>query len=737
MRNLLGRLHARPPEELARIAAFWQVPLTSSDRHASVATLYRALSDPRAVRAVWDRLDPDERDLVRWLALSEGEPPTLADLATSLSRPLDATRQIAARLYRVGILVREGDDDPLPLGAVPRLFLPRELALLFRRVQDEIEAGDLSTTPLRALLALLDDAEIEEAAEIWGLRVIPGLRQRDELSRRVLRQVADPDRIAGVAAKRRGDAARIWNRVRSEPDHTPVSLADAAAAAGLDGPSAAVGQRLRRALAELETALLVWHTYRPDGSRWLFIPAEIRAPRPADLTDLPPLQPVAEETLEPVAWRHPDALAWDLLTMLREMTSFDLPVWHEAADLPRPWLRRLNGRLWNRDADGPSPGYLDLLLALAVAEGLLDRPVDRDGDADRRIGAITLAPGLRRWRDRTFADQTGRLLWWWLDNEEWIEGAAAGAVEVWGADWRGARRKLLTLLTSSGSGIEIGVWYALDSVTARIAALDPDLLGTTFTMASARQGRGADDEGGREAAIAEIAGVALETAFSWFGLVDLTDIPGHARAVRINASAAALAARGVRPDEPAADGPPLTVSAEGAIDLSAPTPLRVWSLSAFAEPERLAQVSRYRLSADAVARALAAGFEVEQIAEFLTRQSGAPLQPVLGDRLVAWARDYRRVRVQRALILTPDVRESRAGLERTATEAGFVTHSLADDAILLEMPPPTDSDPDPEERVMALLRANGHAPQRTSAHPRSLHRREDDAVLPNSGAGER
>jgi hypothetical protein len=736
MRNLLGRLHARPPEELARIADFWQVPLTSGDRHAMVATLYRALSDPRAVRAVWDRLDADERDLVRWLALSEDEPPTLADLATSLQRPLDATRQIAARLYRVGILVREGDDEPLPLGAVPRLFLPRELALLFRRVQDEIEAGDLSTTPLRALLALLDDAEIEEAAEIWGLRVIPGLRQRDELSRRVLRQVADPDRIAGVAAKRRGDAARIWNRLRAEADNAPVSLADAATAAELNGPAAAAGQRLRRALAELETALLVWHTYRPDGSRWLFIPAEIRAPRSPDPTDLPPLQAVAEETLEPVAWRHPDALAWDLLTLLRELTASDLPVWHEPADLPRAWLRRLNGRLWNRDADVPTRGYLDLLLSLAVAEGLLDRPVDRDGATDRRVGAVTLAPGLRRWRDRSFADQTGRLIWWWLDNEEWVEGAAADAVEVWGADWRGARRKLLGLLAGSGSGLEMGVWYALDSVTARIAALDPDLLGTTFTVASARQGRGADDEGGREAAIAQIAGIALETAFAWFGLVDLTDISGHARAVRVNPAAAALAAREARPDDPAVDGPPLTVSAEGAIDLHAPTPLRVWSLSAFAEPERLAQVSRYRLSADAVARALAAGFEVEQIAEFLARQSGAPLPPELADRLGNWARGYRRVRLQRAVILTPDDRESRAALERIGAGAGFTTHALGDDAVLLELPPPTEADPDPEERMMALLRANGHAPQRARGHP-PLHRRDDDALLHGGGPSDR
>ena len=65
MRNLLGRLHARSPAELARIAAFWQVPLGGGDRHAQIGALYRTLIDPRAVRSAWERLGPDDRALVR------------------------------------------------------------------------------------------------------------------------------------------------------------------------------------------------------------------------------------------------------------------------------------------------------------------------------------------------------------------------------------------------------------------------------------------------------------------------------------------------------------------------------------------------------------------------------------------------------------------------------------------------------------------------------------------------
>src|SRR5690606_26884227 len=151
-RNLLGRLNARSPEELARIAAAWSVPLTGADRLGHVSRLYRALTDPRTVRDCWDRLPEDERAMVRLLAVSEETALTLPELATHLGISEAEARQIAVRLYHKAIIAREGDDEPLPVGVLPRLFLPRELTSLFRRVQDEIEAGDVSGTPLRALL---------------------------------------------------------------------------------------------------------------------------------------------------------------------------------------------------------------------------------------------------------------------------------------------------------------------------------------------------------------------------------------------------------------------------------------------------------------------------------------------------------------------------------------------------------------------------------------------------------
>lgn len=682
MRNLLGRLHARSAAELARIAAFWQIPGASGDRHTQVGALYRVLIDPRAARSAWDRLAPDERELVRLLAIGETRTaPTLRELAARLDLTETEVRETALRLYRIGILAREGDDDPLPVGEAPRLFLPRELALIFRRLQDEIDAGDLSDTPLRALLELFDDAEVEEAAAIWGIRVVPGLRERAAISKRLLQQVTDSARVAAIAARQRRDAARLWQAVRWAEG--PVPLATVAAEIGLAGDDPRSGQRLRQALADLETALLVWHTYRPDGSRWLFIPNEIRSPRPAVTPTLPPLAPVAAPALEAPAYRPPDALAWDLLTLLRDLAQPGAPRWSREGTPPRARLRALNRRLWHRGAETPPVGYLEFLLALGLAEGLVAGSGDPD---DAVLVADPRSPAIRRWRERGFAAQSERLRWWWLASDEWIEGRARDAVAVWGADWRGARRKLLTLLAAPEIDLVVDTWYTMESVVARIAAHDPDLLGATFTAATARQTESAD---GRAAAIAEVVTIELVTAFAWFGLVELAIIPGHAQALRLTEQGRLVSQDAPSQDLPsgeAAGGPALVVSDDGGIALQRPSPLQVWSISAFADLVELAAVSRYRLSAESLTRALAAGFDLDHVTAFLTRQSHATLPDQVAKQLGAWARGYRRVRLHHAMLLTLDDATALKEIAQIAAAAGLTSQTLDPTTLLIALP---------------------------------------------------
>jgi hypothetical protein len=708
MRNLLGRLHARPAADIDRIAAWWRVPLGggggTGDRGGGIGLLYRWMTDPIAARDAWARLAADEAALVRALVDDPDHGATVPEIAAALRCDPAAARDVAIRLYRTGLLAREGDEAELPLGELPRLFLPRELALLFRRVLDEIDLGDRSATPLRALVEWLDDGEIEDAAEAWGVPAAPGARQRGEVTRRLLRHAADPERIARVVATLPRDARRLWEAVLTAGGEGSIPLSAALEAADLAADDPPGSARRRAALETLERRLLVLPTYGADGQRLLFVPPEILSPSPPPAPPLPPAEPLPDDAVPDHPARHPDALAWDLMTLLRDVAAGG---WPAHGSPPRGRLRGLNRRLWLRGPDSPPTGYVSFLLALAAAEGLV---AEDDGDPP----TLRLGANGRAWRDMSFPDQTRRLRDRWLAFPDRVEAAGRGDVSVWGVDWRSARARLLALLGDPLVGLTDGVWLPLDAVAARIAAHDPDLLGPAFTAATARLGVEAaygSDEDARAAATAEVVGGALATAFDWFGLVETASAPARRqRAVRLTGFGRVAAGGGSLPaprHEGAGDGPPLAVAADGLIRLLRPSPLRIWVLSAFAEQEALGPEPTYRLSEAALARAINAGFDLERVVSFLARQAGDPLPAELEAQVRAWARGVRRVRARRGLLLVPDDPTDRGAVTTAAREHGWTAEPHGDGVLVLV---PADL-PDPDEAVLAALRAAGLSPR--------------------------
>jgi hypothetical protein len=714
MRNLLGRLHARRLPELLRIAEAWSVPLYVESKSEVVGALYRAMIDPRTMRDVWDRLDPPERAMVTALTdASDAEmAPTVDELAARLEVAAPEAREMALRLYRAGILARDGDDEPLPIGAVPRLLLPRELALQVRRIQDEMAAGNLAQSPLRVLLELLDDAELEAAAKIWGLRTVPGVVRRRDLAVRLLRLVNDPTRVERVVRGRGRDAGAVWKAVNAAPG--PVPLTDVAAGAGLGGSDTVAVSRLRAALAELEGALLVWHAYRSDGTRWLFVPTEIRNPRESQASVLPELVPIEIEQGAAPTWRHPDAVAWDLLTLLRIVSSPQTPVWEASESPPRWLLRAVAPRLWFGGKDGPPVGYLELLQALALVEGVLTI------DDDSRPRRIVAGPHARGWRGSAFNAQTIRLRERWLRLPRWVEGEPADAVDVWGADWRGMRPRLLTALADPEIGMIPILWATLESAASRLAARHPRLLGPSFTAATARlggeAGAGVDQEEARAAALSDVVALELGGPFVWFALAETVDRPGQARAIRLTETGVALAKRQPEPaeDDAGVSVAPLVVDHSGEITLQSPSPDRVWALSAFSELVDLGRQSHYRLTPGSLGAALAAGVELDQIVRFLERGSRQRLPKDLATNLTTWARGFRRVGMRRAVILRPDDSAERPVLIQSLAEAGWTAEPLGDLAVLVSLAPDAPDADQGEEALIATLREAGHAPQWTA-----------------------
>src|SRR5215213_4246019 len=700
MRNLLGRLHARSPEELSRIASAWQVSVSGGDKLGQVSQLYRAMSDPRTARDMWERLPADERALIAQFALGHETARSLGEIAGALEQTEADVRQTATRLYHKGIIAREGDDDPLPVGEAARLFLPRELADRFQRVQDEIDAGDVSSTPLRTLMSLLDEREVEEAAETWGVRVIPGIRTRDELTRQLLQNVGEANRLAAVERTLKRDATRVWKVIRDAPQGRPVSLAEAVSAAEFALDDSRQAQRVRQALTELEEALLVWHTYREDGSRWLFVPAEIRSPgaEPASEARAPEK---ADPPAELPAPNHRHAVAWDLLSLLRALSPpQDKPVL-DVRDVPRGWLRQLNAGLWNRETEAPPAGYLEFLVDLGRIEGLLS------GGDPAVEDPFEVTAKVRAWRDRSFPEQTELLRAAWLGGSSWIEGEGRDDVDVWGADWPGFRFKLLAHL----SQLEPGAFYQLDAVANWSAERDPEMLGSTFEVATARNTEVVFDEAAsRRGAIAEVVRATLESAFRWFGLLDIVRVPRKPRLLRVTDFGAALARGKSVPNEPAGNvAPGLSIDGDGTVQLLVPSPLRVWSLTAFAELQELGEPAIYLVTERSIARALRAGFEVRHVERFLENQSGAPLPGELAERIVSWSTGVRRVRLTRMLRMEPDDPATLADLRSLAQMAGTDVVEL-DGTLFVAIADGAELTP-AEATLLTRLREAGFTPQ--------------------------
>jgi hypothetical protein len=307
---------------------------------------------------------------------------------------------------------------------------------------------------------------------------------------------------------------------------------------------------------------------------------------------------------------------------------------------------------------------------------------------------------IREWRRLSFAAQMDRLRTVWLATDQWIEGREREEIDVWGADWRGFRHRLLAALES----LTAGEWVMLDDLATRFAEQDPTIIGTTFTAASARSGPDRGDQ--RAAAIAQIIAVELETALAWFGIVELSTVPGKGVAVRVKAPVE-------EPGPVSDDSPVLSVDEDGLITLHKPSPLHIWSLSAFADAEGLQPEARFQLRPGAVGRALGAGFDLEQITTYLTRQGNGELPGKLRETLHDWTVGYRRVRMRRAVVLSVDSDAARDELRAGLDDAGLdvlTAPGHGHDLIVL-LPTSAEEPEDAEDHLLTALRARGYAGQ--------------------------
>ncbi|MCA1667166.1 MAG: hypothetical protein LC793_07170, partial [Thermomicrobia bacterium] len=559
-RSLLTLLMDASPADIRAAAAAWDVPLTKRTHTDNVALLYQAMTDRWTLEAMLDRLPPQARDFAGALALGPEEGLAREEVMTRLPLdPLDLNAALAT-LREAAIVHRQST------GA---LSLPRELATVIARAIRDRQRGNFVAPTIDQLLESLDADVLLDAARRWRVADTPtSLRpgDRERLLHALQARVRTPRTLAEVEATLSPGARRVVGALREET--APLPLTEAAALAGAETPPA------RRALlVELTSSLLACHGWS-WGERMLVMPVEFRAPALTQLP-LPPLTAVSAEPL--IGWRHPFALAWDMLTLLRLIEH------HEArwpsggiaalAD-DHQFTERVAGHFWAAlDTTIPPSAAIAFLAALGRTRGLI---TEREEEGRH---ALALHDPVA-WAKLGFGTQTRELFASWRAMAGWLEGQGA-AMQVWGVEWPAFRGRLLDALAQC----QPGHWYLLDNLLARLVQMQPSLLGEEFTAASA-VGQTPPD---RDALVRGCITATLRSALASFGVV-AWGRTAMGEAVQVTAVGWWLLGRGPEPATPPFGATPLAIQPDLTVLVLHAEPAHLWPLLALADAETLDRV---------------------------------------------------------------------------------------------------------------------------------------------------
>ncbi len=623
-RSLLTLLMDASPADIRAAADAWTVALTKRTHTDNVALLYQAMTDRWTLEEMLGGLPPQAREIAGALALGPAEGLAREELMTRLQLdPLDLNASLAL-LRQAAIVYRQST------GA---LSLPRELATVIARAVRDRQRGDFAAPTINQLLESLDADLLLDAARRWHVADTPAsLRpgDRERLLHALQARVRTPRALADVEAALSPGARRVVAALREET--SPLSLGEAATLAGTETPAA------RRALlAELTASLLACHGWS-WGERMLAMPVEFRAPVMTQIP-LPPLHAVSAEPLH--GWRHPFALAWDMLTLLRLIE-------HQAARWPSGGIaaladdhqltERVAHHFWAAlDTAVPPSAALAFLAALGRARGLV---TERDDDG-RRMLAINDPVA---WAKLGFGAQTRDLFTTWRGMAGWPEGQGT-AMQLWGVEWPLFRGRLLDALTQC----QPGHWYLLDQLLARLVQVRPSPLGEEFTAASG-VGQTPPD---RDALVRDCIEATLRSALTWFGVITWGST-AMGEAIQITDTGWWLLGRGPEPALPPFGATPLAIQPDLTVLVLHGEPAHLWPLLALADAETLDRVSIYRMTAMSLRRALRRGLAFDHVVRFLESRTGGPLADVTRATLDEWMRAVRRVLLERVVMLAAD-----------------------------------------------------------------------------------
>lgn len=704
MKSLSALLGDVPVECLAELAEWWDVPAPADGSVESRQRLERSMRDTIAARAVWERLDADERHVLfagvgpsarNWC--QRDHLPARAQLDTcraeaALRRLLDQ-RLLFAETHKLqgGDLV--GQRATFYGYAIPRntqaeveekpiVYVPTELATGIYTTGRElfVASADRSTQSLDDLLQPYRQGDLDQIGRRFGL-TIQAYYSRTEVRAAMAENLSQAEAVRYALARIEAPMRRLYEWLRAH--HGRAGVAAARAFMRMNGPEMAA---LVRALEE---HALVFDTFS-QGERILFIPREVMANlRQAETRPRPRVGLV--ECDEPRAVLPADTpFLWDMAVLASVALHQEIELTRAGALPKRAALRLLPLLAGARERRGEDEAlaYVDQLKQEACELGIVSAPPS----TPTRRGHLMPGPKVDSWARHDQVMQARRVFRRWPNSRWWNDGVGAGY-----HDWLAfyieqpvAREVVRQTLRKCRPE----VWYTLDSFRATLQGDDPFVLRPSQRYAGeagfrlARELRERWDQTDGEV----VTGILCSTLRE-LGIVEL----GYARDSvpppdqHVNPTAfrvTALGAEVMTSELSASVQPssrPLVVQPNFQVLLLEPHMPALYWLLRHAALEQVGRVSRFMLTREALGRGLADGPGIDDTIAFLQTHSQKPLPQNVVYTLRDWARQAQQTQQapQGQLVEPTQEREARAPV--TAAARAVTVLEVRDEALATEL----------------------------------------------------
>ncbi len=494
---------------------------------------------------------------------------------------------------------------------------------------------------LREALERMPIALVREMASFWG---VSGTKRAGRLAliRGILAQMSNPDAVHRALAqldREERDALRTVLAAGGRIQSPAMTRAHGALRPPQLAPADPADLNPTERLHRKGLLFRTFATWQDWQGQAFYVPTELWPHLPS----VPPSAP--EELLQPLEGQEITATPANLslhrdLAVLLALLRREDHVWQEDQP-PADDLQDRLGSLLRPD----SAAYVKFVLHLARQARLLSTDLS---------GKLRPTAEGRQWLRGAPGLRAQVLFQAWQDDPRWDDLAAIPELLVdrpWPADPAAPRRRILHVLVEGPTE----TWLAVTSWARYIESTDPDFLRPGGAAGRPRVRR-RETKTPLEGATSwrEVEGrylhFLLRGPLHWLGLADIGLAAQQEPAFRLSALGKTL----LHPEAGALELTEESIIVEGTFEIWVPAeacPYITFVLESFAERVQWDHLSQYRLTRQALHRALEAEERVERLLEALKRYGRGEIPQNVAYTLQEWAAAYGQLALERPVLL--------------------------------------------------------------------------------------